>query len=56
MALGLAKRLIRNSLDNTWDQQSHREAEAIAEAVRSEDHHEGLRAFLEKRAPQFKGR
>ena len=56
VALGLAKRLVRTSLDNSWDEQSHREAEAIATAVRTEDHHEGVRAFLEKRPPQFRGR
>ncbi len=56
VALGHIKRLMRTSLDNSWDEQSHREAEAMAEAVRTEDHAEGLRAFLEKRQPQFKGR
>ena len=56
LALGRAKQLIRSSLDNSWDEQSHREAEAIAEMVRTEDHQEGLAAFLEKRQPQFRGR
>ena len=56
LALGKAKQLIRNSLDNSWDEQSHREAEGIAEMMRTEDHHEGLRAFLEKRPPRFKAR
>jgi len=56
LALGRAKQLIRNSLDHSWDEQSHREAEAIADMVRTEDHHEGLRAFIEKRPPQFKAR
>jgi len=56
LALGRAKQLIRSSLDNSWDEQSHREAEAIAEMVRTEDHQEGLTAFLEKRQPRFQGR
>lgn len=56
LALGRAKQLIRASLDNSWDEQSHREAESIAEMVRTEDHQEGLAAFLEKRQPQFRGR
>ncbi len=56
LALGRAKQLIRASLDNSWDEQSHREAEAIAEMVQTEDHQEGLTAFLEKRQPRFRGR
>lgn len=56
VALGRAKQLIRSSLDNSWDEQSHREAEAIAAVVATEDHEEGLRAFLEKRSPRFRGR
>lgn len=55
-ALGRAKQLLRSSLDHSWDEQSHREAEAIAAAVRTGDHLEGLRAFVQKRPPQFKGR
>lgn len=56
VALGLAKRLIRSSLDNSWDEQSHREAEAFPLAAATEDHAEGVTAFVEKRKPVFKGR
>ena len=56
IALGLVKRLIRSSLDNSWDEQSHREAEGLAAAAATEDHLEGVRAFVEKRKPFFKGR
>ena len=56
LALGLAKRLIRTSWDATWDEQSHREAEAMAIAATTQDHREGVRAFVEKRAPKFTGR
>jgi 2-(1,2-epoxy-1,2-dihydrophenyl)acetyl-CoA isomerase len=56
VALGKAKALIRQSLDNSWDEQSHREAEALAVAAATEDHLEGVRAFVEKRKPEFKGR
>ncbi len=56
VALGKAKRLIRSSFDNSWDEQSHREAESMAAAAATEDHLEGVAAFLEKRKPVFKGR
>ncbi len=54
-ALGIAKRLIRSSLDNSWDEHSHREAEGLAACAATEDHFEGLNAFLDKRKPVFKG-
>jgi 2-(1,2-epoxy-1,2-dihydrophenyl)acetyl-CoA isomerase len=56
VALGRAKQLIRMSLDNSWDEQSHREAEGLAAAAATEDHLEGVAAFIEKRKPVFKGR
>ena len=56
MALGLVKRLIRSSLDNSWDEQSHREAEGLAAAAETADHVEGVTAFVEKRKPVFQGK
>lgn len=56
VALAKAKQLIRASLENSWDEQSHREAEAMAVAAATEDHLEGATAFIEKRKPLFKGR
>ncbi|WP_168110019.1 enoyl-CoA hydratase/isomerase family protein [Ramlibacter lithotrophicus] len=56
VALGHVKALIRGSLDRSWDEQSHREAEGIAAASRSHDHLEGVTAFVEKRAAVFVGR
>ncbi len=55
VALGSIKRLIRSSLNNSWDEQSHREAEALAFAAGTRDHMEGLDAFAEKRAARFQG-
>ena len=55
-AIGGAKRLIRNSLQSSWDEQSAREAEAIAEMIGTDDHFEGVSAFVEKRKPNFTGR
>jgi 2-(1,2-epoxy-1,2-dihydrophenyl)acetyl-CoA isomerase len=56
VALGLAKRLIRSSLDHSWDEHSHREAESFAAAAATQDHLEGVSAFVEKRQPVFRGR
>src|ERR1044072_3297984 len=53
-ALGVAKKLIRTSFDNSWDEHSHREAEGLAACAATEDHFEGLSAFLEKRKAAFK--
>lgn len=55
-ALGVAKKLIRSSLDNSWDEHSHREAEGLAACAATDDHFEGLNAFLEKRKAAFKGK
>jgi 2-(1,2-epoxy-1,2-dihydrophenyl)acetyl-CoA isomerase len=56
VALGLAKRLIRSSLDHSWDEHSHREAESFAAAAATQDHLEGVSAFVEKRQPLFRGK
>jgi 2-(1,2-epoxy-1,2-dihydrophenyl)acetyl-CoA isomerase len=52
-ALGHIKRLFRTSLDNSWGEQSAREAESISALAATADHLEGLTAFLEKRKPRF---
>jgi enoyl-CoA hydratase/carnithine racemase len=54
-ALGLAKRLLWHSV--TSDFATGRMLEALAQSVlvRSKDHREGVRAFREKRKPEFTG-
>lgn len=53
--LALTKRLLNQSFDNDLNAQLESEAYAQETAGRTEDHYEGVVAFIEKRAPQFKG-
>jgi 2-(1,2-epoxy-1,2-dihydrophenyl)acetyl-CoA isomerase len=53
--LGLTKRLLNASLDNNLQQQLTMEGEMQAAAAKTYDNQEGVKAFLEKRKPVFKG-
>lgn len=52
---GLTKRALNASFANGLDAQLDVEAQAMHEAGRTADYEEGVRAFLEKRAPVYRG-
>ncbi len=52
---GLTKRAMNASFHNSLDAQLDCEAEAMAEAGQTADYVEGVRAFLEKRTPVYRG-
>lgn len=54
-AIGMTKRLLNEGLNNTLDEQLHREGIVQVEAANTVDHKEGIKSFLEKRMPVFKG-
>jgi 2-(1,2-epoxy-1,2-dihydrophenyl)acetyl-CoA isomerase len=54
--IGMTKRLFDHADNATLEEQLEMEAQLQAAAAQTEDFREGVTAFLEKRAPQFKGR
>lgn len=56
LGLGLTKRLIQSAASNSLDEQLDMERDCQREAGRSDDYAEGVTAFLEKRAPEFRGK
>ena len=55
-AMGLTKRAIYASANNTFEQQLDLERDLQREAAKSEDFREGMTAFKEKRPAKFSGR
>jgi 2-(1,2-epoxy-1,2-dihydrophenyl)acetyl-CoA isomerase len=54
-AFGSAKRLLHGGWNQTLETQMEMESRAIAEAGGTADGQEGIRAFVEKRKPKFRG-
>ena len=55
-ALGLTKRLLNNSMQNSLEEQLYLESKLQIESAQSEDYVEGVDAFVNKRKPNFKGK
>ena len=56
LTLGLAKKLLNICWNLSLEDALEMEAQTQAACFQSEDHIEGVKAFLEKRMPQFKGK
>jgi 2-(1,2-epoxy-1,2-dihydrophenyl)acetyl-CoA isomerase len=54
-ALGLTKRLLNEGVSNSLEKQLEREGQEQVTAALSHDYSEGVKAFFEKRKPNFKG-
>ena len=55
-AYARGKTLLNSSFENSMESQLELEGYAIGECMMTDDHIEGITAFLEKRAPIFKGK
>ena len=56
LSLAATKRVMRFAADNDWSDAYDMEARLQGELLGSEDNREGIKAFFEKRTPDFKGK
>ena len=56
MALGLTKQIMHAAFTSSLEETVRHEAALQARCFESEDHAEGIQAFLQKREPEFRGR
>ena len=56
LAVQRIKRGMRAALDPDWDALGRQVSADLAELFRTDDHREGVAAFLERREPRFAGR
>jgi enoyl-CoA hydratase len=56
LAVQAIKRGLRDALDPDWNELGVYVTTTLARLFQTEDHREGVRSFLEKRPPEFKGR
>ena len=54
--LGYTKKLLSQTFNNSLEDQLSLEAETQALSANTKDHQEGIKAFMEKRTPQFTGK
>ena len=56
LAVQRIKAGLRRSLDPDWRQLGEWVSTSLSELFRTDDHREGVKSFLEKRAPVYTGR
>ena len=54
--LAYTKHILNQSFVSTWEEQLSLEDKYQQKAAATEDYKEGINSFLEKRAPEFKGK